>query len=209
MSRVPSWRAALGAGLLAVSLTGCISLLPKEKPSRLYRFGFTAADTPATPAATRFTVRAAPIGFDRAAASDRILTVDKDQVAYIAGARWVTPAADLFQSAVVRAFATTGDQARLVAAGEPIATDYVLKLDVRSFEARYEHGAAAAPTVRIELYAALIGRKDPGAGTSRLFVASAPASSNSVHAIALAFDSALGTVLTDLTNWVSAKGAAA
>ncbi len=197
-------------GIAALCLSGCISLLPKEKPVQMYRFGAGSATVaPATPSVAtgpRFTVRAAPISFDRAAATDRILTVTGDRTAYISGARWVTSASSLFEAAVTRAFQTQGRQARLLAQGEPSAADLVLKLDVRTFEARYAHGPGSAPTVAIEVYAALVDRKDPANGGSRVFQATSAAGSNSVHAIAEAFDAAVATVLGQITTWANARG---
>jgi len=201
--------ASVGAlGLLMIGLTGCISLLPKEKPAQLYRFGADVSNALPTPATgERFTVRLATLGFERAAAADRILTVNGDEVAYVASARWVGAASSLFEAAETRAFDTQAGKARLLAPGEPTAGDYVLKVEVRSFEARYEHGPNASPQVVVEVYAALTSRKDSSLGGSRLFQAVEPAESNSVHAIAGAFDKAVGTVLKELVAWVDAKGA--
>lgn len=199
--------AAVAAAALALaSLGGCISLLPKQKAAQLYRFG---AGEPATaaPAASvaRVTLRAAPTSFERAAAGDRILTASGDDAAYIAGARWVTAANVLFDDAVTGAFDTHGGPARLLARDEPAVADYVLKLDVRTFEVRYDHGRGAAPTVVVELYAALVGRQNATAGVSQLFRAEAPAGTDAVHAIAAAFDVAVGKVLGEMVAWVESK----
>lgn len=201
--------AAMAAMAALAALSGCISLLPKEKPVQLYRFGI---ETP-QPAATanisaRVTMRAAPTSFQRAAAADLILTVSGDQTAYLGGVRWVTDARDLFDAAVTRAFQGTPGPARLLARGEPAAADYVLKLDVRLFEVRYDRGLGTRPTVVVEVYAALVGHKQNTDGVSRVFHAEAPASSNAVHAIAAAFDSAVGTVLGEIVHWVEATATA-
>ncbi len=212
--RLPSVRAAApAAALLAtilavISLGGCISLLPKEKPAQMYRFG-TAEPPPASaaPSATgeaRVFIRAAPTSFERAAAGDRILTVSGNETAFIAGARWVTAASTLFEDAVPRAFDARGGPARLLARDEPAVASYVLKLDVRTFEVRYDHGRGAAPTVVVELYAALVGRQN-ASGVSQLFRAEAPASTDAVHAIAAAFDVAVGKVLADMVAWVESN----
>jgi cholesterol transport system auxiliary component len=198
------------AGLAALGLAGCISLLPKEKPSQLYRFGegppSEATSGPAA-GAPAFAVRLAPIGFDRPAATDRILTVSGDQTAYVAGARWVTSANVLFGSAVTRAFDAHGGPARLLAFGQLSHADLVLKIDVRTFEVRYPRVTGADPEVVVEAYGALI---DPAAAVGsergRLFQARVPAASNSVHAIAAAFDRAVTTVLSALTTWVDTRG---
>ncbi|MDQ2861358.1 MAG: ABC-type transport auxiliary lipoprotein family protein [Pseudomonadota bacterium] len=201
----------VAVAILASLLIGCISLLPKQKPAQLFRFGVSAP-----PAAThvlgqaRFSVQAVPISFERAAASDAILTVTGDEAAYIAGSRWVTSASSLFDAAVTRAFDADGGAARLVPRGEAVRPDYSLKLDVRAFEARYDHGQAAPPTIVFELYAGLIRRSNDAVAPTpaeRIFQASVPASENRAGAIAQAFDTAVTKVLGEMVVWVDAKGA--
>jgi cholesterol transport system auxiliary component len=145
-------------------------------------------------------------GFDRAAASDRILTVTGTQAAYIKGARWVTSSAGLFDSALQHAFDADQGPARLVDHGEIATTDYVLKLDVRTFEARYDNGQAAAPTIVVDLHAALDRTRDRTVVGDRSFKASVTASDNRVGAIAQAFDQAVAKVLGELVAWVDARG---
>ena len=196
------------AALATVSLGGCISLLPKQKAANLYRFGAEAAAT-AAPAGSeaRITIRAAPTSFQRSAAGDRILTIDGNEAAYIAGSRWVTAASVLLDDAVTRAFDAHGGPARLLARDEPAVADCVLKLDVRTFEVRYNHGRGSAPTVVVELYAALVGRQN-ALGVSQLFRAEAPAGTDAVHAIAAAYDVAVGKVLGEMVAWVDSKAVA-
>jgi cholesterol transport system auxiliary component len=202
--------AALALAIVAAaSLGGCISLLPKQKPAQLYRFGVTAAAPPAAAASgAHVTIRAAPTGFERATAGDRILTASGDETAYIAGARWVTAASALFDDAVTGAFDAHPGPARLLARDEPAAADYVLKLDVRTFEVRYDHGRGAAPTVVVELYAGLVNRQNATTSGNQLFRAETPAGGDSIHAIAAAFDVAVGKVLGEMVAWVDGKATA-
>ena len=198
---------AMLAGMIGLGLTGCISVLPKSKPAQLYRFGGDPSVTaPAQSTAPRFTVRNASIGFDHAAATDRILTVRGNQAAYIGGARWISPANTIFEAALTRAFDGHGGPARLVAAGEPAPGDFILRVDVRSFEARYEKGADAAPRIVVGVLAVLTDRKDGRIEARRLFEVASPAGSNSIHAITAAFDEAVRKILIELVAWVDAKG---
>ena len=207
--RAAAVAAPLVATILAIaSLGGCISLLPKQKAAQLYRFGEAPATAAPVGEQARVTLRAAPTSFTRAAAGDRILTMSGDETAYIGGARWVTAASVLFDDAVTRAFEARSGPARLLARDEPVVADYVLKLDVRTFEVRYDHGRGAAPTVVVELYAALVGRQSATTGVSQLFRAEAPAGSDSVHAIAAAFDVAVGKILGEMVAWVESKAGA-
>lgn len=200
-----SARGVAGAAL-ALALAGCITLLPKSPPAQLYRFGATSAGASST-VARAFTVRNGPINFDAASAGDQILSVEGDKTAYIGGARWITAATTLFEAASDRAFATRAGPARLLARGETAHADYVLKLDVRRFETRYDNGVGAAPTVLVEVYATLDDPTRPAAGRDHLFAASVGASDNRVGAIVRAYDGAVDQVLGDLVGWVNAKGA--
>jgi cholesterol transport system auxiliary component len=202
-------RAAGVAAVLAIlCLGGCISLLPKQKAAQLYQFG-AGPMRPPTPAGgpARVAIRAAPTTFVRAASGDRILTVSGDETAYIAGARWVTAANSLFEDAVSRAFEAHGGPARLLARDEPAPADYVLKLDVQTFEARYDRGRSAAPTVVVRVYAAIVGHRNDMSGVTQIFQAEAPAESNSVRAITAAFDVAVDKVLGDMVAWVDQTAA--
>jgi len=198
-----------GAMLVAAAslLAGCISLFPKADPAQLYRFGATTPQLQEMASGEpSFGVFLAATGFDRAAASDRILTVSGTQAAYIKDARWVTSSVGLFDSALQRAFDADQGPARLVDRAEIAQTDYVLKLDVRTFEARYDHGQAAAPTIVVEVHAALDRTRDRIVVGDRSFKASVTAGDNRVGAIAEAFDQAVATILGELVAWVDARG---
>ena len=202
--RILALVAAVGA---AASLAGCISVLPKTKPAQLYSFGGAIAPT-ATPApGPRFSIEVAPISFDRAAVGDRILTTTGNQAAYIKGSRWDVGAQYLFESALTNAFAADGGPARLMARGEAVRADYVLKLEVRTFEARYLQGQGAAPTVVVRVYAALAKTGDRALAGERLFTASVPAAENRAGAIATAFDQAVTQTLGQLAKWADTRGA--
>ncbi len=188
-------------------LAGCISLFPKTDPAQLYRFGTTTPQLQETASGEpSFGVLLMATGFDRAAASDRILTVTGTQAAYIKDARWVTTSVALFDSAVQRAFDADQGPARLVDRAEIARIDYVLKLDVRTFEARYDRGQDVAPTIVVEVRAALDRTNDRTVVGDRNFKASVTASENRVGAIAEAFDQAVASVLGEVVAWVDARG---
>jgi cholesterol transport system auxiliary component len=209
MRRTPAIRLALaGVLIFAVALAGCVSLLPKQKPVQMYRFeAALPTSPPAAPIPGQpFALRLAPLSFELAAGSDRILTVNGDRTAYIAGARWVSTADSLFDDALSRAFEAHAGPARLLERGEAAPADYVLKLDVRAFEVHYDRPNPSSPKVRVEVFAALDQRGAATLGATRLFTAEAPAGSNTVHDIATAFGAAVGKVLGDIVAWTDAKG---
>ena len=197
------------AAALASSLGGCVSLLPKTRPAQLYRFGADPADMAPADAKSpsgreKIGVVLGAIGFPRASTSDGILTVTGDETAYIGGVRWVAPARLLFQEAVQREFERRAQRAQIVDIGDVGAAGAILRIDVTSFEARYQRGA---PTVVVALSARLT-RSDGRLLDQRDFSDARSARSNSVSAIVKAFDGATDKVLTDVTGWTDAEVAA-
>ncbi|HLI66792.1 MAG TPA: ABC-type transport auxiliary lipoprotein family protein [Caulobacteraceae bacterium] len=201
-------RAILTLGA-ALALGGCISLFPKTPPAQLYRFGGDEAVASATAGSPRgFNVQRLPTGFERAADSDRILTVDGDSVAYIAGARWAAPAAILFDQAETAAFERSAGPARLLRTADSAAAPISLRLDVQTFEARYLAGPKAAPTVVVSVHALLINALTRKVMADQLFEGQAAASENRVGAIVQAYDAATADVLGRIVEWTGREGAA-
>lgn len=195
--------ASLALGLCA-SLAGCITLFPKEKPVQLYRFD--ASVQPMQSPGRGFAVRTGMSDFDPAAAGDRIMTVDGDQIAYVAEGRWSSPANQLFDQAVARGFNAPGDPAQLVGAGQPAKADYRLHLVVPRFEVRYANGPTSTPTIVVLVRASLDRQSDLTHIGTKEFGAEVPAADNRVGAIVQAFDQATTKVVGDLVVWVDEEG---
>jgi cholesterol transport system auxiliary component len=192
--------------LTTPTLSGCISLFPKADPVALYRFDGAQQAAAAQPgAAAPFALARIPTLFPRASAGDRILTVTGSQVAYIAGARWVSPASALFDEAVQRAFSGY-PPVRLAAVGEPGRPDYLLRLEVLTFETRYLNGPSAAPVVSVEVRASLTNARDRTPAGTRIFTVTTGATENRVTAIVAAYDTCVQTILSDLRQWVAQVG---
>jgi cholesterol transport system auxiliary component len=188
------------AAALVLGLSGCISLLPNEKPVPLYRFGVgIAPPAKALPGAERIGVARVPGQFQREASGDRMLTITGSKAAYIAGARWVAPAEALFDEALLSAFESGSGRVRLIPRGEPAKAAYVMRVDVRNFETHYNGGQ---PTVLVRVRAVLLRPQDRSAVSEQIFEAEAPASENRLHAIVAAYNQAVGQVLTDVVAWV-------
>jgi cholesterol transport system auxiliary component len=195
--------AAIGAALaLSAGLAGCITLFPKEAPVQLYRFD--AAVQPIQSSARGFAVRTGMADFDPPAAGDRIMTVDGDQVAYVATGRWSSPANQMFDQAVAHGFAAPGDAARLV--GSTGKADYRLRLAVSRFEARYPSGPTSTPTIVVVVRATLDRQSDYTLVGAQEFKAEVPAADNRVGPIVEAFDQATTKVVGDLVAWVDQQG---
>jgi cholesterol transport system auxiliary component len=193
---IPMRGAAL-ALLLPLMLGGCISLFPKPKPVQLYSFGQTIPAAAGSAAGSGVTVAKGATVFPPAASGDQLLTSTGDQQAYIGGARWVGPAAIMFDEDLMKAFDAPGAP-RLVARGDPIKANSTLRLDVRTFEARYP-----GPTVTVQVRATLIRNADRTIAGEKMFDASVPAADNRQAAIVAGFDGAVDKVIGDIRDWTA------
>ena len=192
-----------------LAMAGCISVLPKSKPSQLYRFGAAdpAADAARAPGGP--SIAKGPVTFDSSAATDRILTVTGDDIAYIAGARWVSPAPVLFDEALIRAFQAVPGAPRLIERAGAGRAPLVLTLDVQAFETRYDQGADAAPQVTIRIHAVLVRTEDRTVAADKLFAVTKRVSDNRVGPIVSGYDEAVAEVLSQIVTWASAVPQAA
>ena len=202
MMRSPILRlAVLGASALALS--ACVSLLPKSKPANLYRFGQPLAAEAVTAPAGQVGVLRTNATFQRESAGDRLLTVTNGNVAYIAETRWVAPAAVLWDAAVLAAFDADPGPVRIISRGEPASAAYILRLDVRNFETRYERGPKAAPTVVVRVRAAISATAGDRPIAEKIFEQRVTAAENRVSAIVPAYDRAVAGVLADVIAWTT------
>ncbi len=209
MIRLSSALRTLAIAGAAVSLAACVSLFPKADPATMYRFGAAADVAPKVePKGPMFGVLRATTGFPRAAATDQIMTVANGEVAYIADARWVSPAIVLFDEAVTQAFDIDNGPARLVSRGEGTRADFGLKLEVRSFETQYKNGPESVPDVVVSVRAVMVRNSDHTLVGDQIFEARVPAGDNRVSAIVPAYDAAVTQVLRDMLLWVNAGGSA-
>jgi len=183
--------------VLALGVSGCITVFPKTKPAQLYRFdGPHNATSGSIGTGPKVGVLRAAGTFTAAAAGDRILTVTGSEVAYLAQSRWAQQADTLFNEALVSTFNAGPGPARLVARGEPAKADYTLRLDVQRFEAAYDHGPRAAPEVRIEVHLVLIRNSDRALVRDETLSFAQRARGNRVSSIVTAFNQAVGETLT-------------
>ena len=197
--------------LLALSgaaLAGCVSLFPKQVPAQMYRFDARTTPPVATADdAPRAEVIAPPVVVARAAATDRILAVTGQETAYVAAARWISPAAVLWDETVRRAFAARAARVRLLTRNELSGGQAFLRLDVPEFEVRYA-APGAAPSARVTLHA-MFSHRNGTFSAEHTFTADAPAGADRVSAIVDAFDAGVEQVVAAAVAWSDAHADAA
>jgi cholesterol transport system auxiliary component len=197
---------ALAVAALSLGLGACVTVFPKRPPSQFYSFGreFPAQQT-SSPGGQRINVMRSLTVFDRAAAGDRLLTINGDQAAYIGASQWVSPASVLFDEAESRAFEADNGVARLVRPGGMSGVSADLRLEVQSFEARYPGDLKAAPTVVVRVRATLTSMTDRHIIGERAFESKQPAGDNRVSAIVHGYDAGVVDVLTQIVGWTDSQ----
>ena len=188
----------------AFALAGC-ALLSSPDPVQTYRFGGPAAASAAAEGqASLRQVSLRRVQFPEAVEGDKILGVTGTQTAYIAGARWVSPASDLYMESLENAFAAQATRVRLIGPRELTRGERSLDIDVRAFEARYD-APGAAPTVVVTARARLLALPDRTVAAERTFTVQQPAAENRVSAIVEAFDIATRDANAQIVAWTDAN----
>tara|TARA_R110002124_G_scaffold1383_5_gene8088 strand:- start:1010 stop:1624 length:615 start_codon:yes stop_codon:yes gene_type:complete len=196
----------LSAVTAAVAVLGGCSLLATPDPVQLYRFGAGAEVGNGPVLAEPIQVALRRIEFPDASKGDRILGITGTEAAYIAGARWVSPAEDLYAQSLQESFLSQASRVRLIGRRELTPTTRTLDIDVRTFEARYEQ-AGTAPLIVISATARMLRLPERTVVSERTFTVSQPASENRVSSIVAAFDIASRDLNTQIVDWTEVTAA--
>ncbi|MBI1239790.1 MAG: hypothetical protein GC199_10675 [Alphaproteobacteria bacterium] len=197
----------LAAGAFALALGGCsVGLIQGGEPDDLYDL------TPAHPDIAR----AAPVSWQlvieepsspNSIDTDRIaIRPAPREVKYVAGAKWADRAPALIQTLLVETFENSGG---IIAVGRRViglSGDYILKSDLRAFEA--ERTAEGKTAIHFRLHAKLLRVLSGTIIASRSFDGVATAASDQPRDIVAAFDQAVGPRLAELVTWTLREGEA-
>ncbi len=194
--------AAVGA--TALSLSAC-ALLSSPDPVQTYRFGGVSGQT-ATLVANPILVAMRRAEMPEASEGDKLLGVTGTETAYIGGARWISPASDLFTDALENAFASQATRVRLIGPRELARSTRSLDIDVRSFETRYP-APEAVPTIVVSARVRLLTLPERQVKVERIFTVEQPATANRVGAIVEAYDLATRDLNTQIVAWTEANAA--
>lgn len=182
------------------ALSGC-AVLSDPDPVQLYRFGSQTQEAPRPPAAgAPIPLLVRPVDFPEAVRGDRILGVTGYEAAYIGGARWVSPARELYTSSLEAAFATQATRVRAIGQREASTAQRTLDINIQSFEAQYA-APETAPEVVVSARARLLRYPERTVMSETSFTVRQPAAANSVSAIVEAFDIAVRDLNTQLVAW--------
>ncbi|MDH3737838.1 MAG: ABC-type transport auxiliary lipoprotein family protein [Alphaproteobacteria bacterium] len=129
------------------------------------------------------------------------------ELEYYARANWTDLAPAMIQTLVVESFENSG---KIVAVGREslgLRADFVLKLELREFQAEYT--ATGLPDAHVRLNAKIVKMPQRTIIGSESFEAKVGANADRIEDIVAAFDEALGKSLKDLVIWTLQIGQSA
>jgi len=197
-ARALGFLAALSLALAACSAS---SFLGKEEPPRLFELTPKSTFDEGLPIAewqllVEEPVAAAGIDTSRVALKNSPTTIN-----YFAGAEWSDRAPALVQTLMVESFENTD---RIVSVGREslaLRADYVLKLELREFQAEYFDTATGIPEVHVRLNLKLVKMPDRVIVAGETFGYKMSSPSNTMDDIVSTFNDALGKTLKRAVQW--------
>src|ERR1700736_2654186 len=188
------------ASAMALLPVGCASLLGLAPSPQLYRVTPQSnypANLPHLSKQILVDVPLAPAGLDtpRIALSRSAVSID-----YFADSEWTERVPLLVQTALLDSFENSGTIAAIGRESIGLGADFILKSEIRHFEALYD-----TPKGAPEVWVAIIARLANPAGRNIVAHASFErrerAAANDIGHVVLAFDEALGAVMADIVAW--------
>lgn len=187
--------------LSAAGLAGCGIVPDVNKPLTLYTVK-PRLSLAQPPARVSWQLVVAEPAAERDIDTTRIaLSRTANVIEYFADGNWSDTAPKMVQAKMIEAFESTD---AIVAVGRDAAglrADYILQSDLRDFQADYTNGAA---TAHIRLIAKLVQMPDRRITRTVTAEASAPAAGKDLAAIVIAFEQALGQVLSKVVAGILA-----
>lgn len=190
----------LALSTAALGLGGCVNLLPESTPNAVYRLSSPPpiARRGGDWTLVRVDMPQAPRGLG---GDDVAMLIDGQHLAYMSGAQWIASTPRIVQDLVFDSLHATDGHLSPARPEDGVRSDYELRLDIREFEAAYEQGMDAAPTVRVRFAARMVSQETREFVASEVFVAQVRASENRMRSIIDAFDAAAGQAARDLSVW--------
>ncbi len=157
----------------------------------------------------------APAGLDTARIAVAYSPIELN---YFARSNWTDRAPQMVQRLLIESFENSG---RIVAVGRDaigLRSDYVLKTELREFQAEYNASQAgvaggesgiptgAAPDIRVRINAKLVRMPQRVIVASENFEYIVEAKENTTRGIVIAFDEALGRTIKYLVIWTLTEG---
>lgn len=186
---------ALAVVLLAAGCAG--GLHSSAPPSQTYILRATAGPpAPITPRATATLQVQLPLSAPGLQA-ERIVIVQPDhRMSFYAGSEWAAQLPLMVEELAIERLRAAGDWGGVFDSGSTLASDYVLQIRIRRFEAEY--AGDAAPTAQVVFDCALARRSDHQVLSSFTAHGSAVAGANRMAPVVAAFEEAANAALGEV-----------
>ena len=187
----------------AAVVAGCAGVLPgRGTPPKLYSLSpksTYSAGLPTVPwqLVVELPICAETLNTPRIALSRDPLTLD-----YYGGARWSERAPALVQTLLVESFENSGRIVAVARKATDLRADYVLKTELREFQAEYT--GIGPPIVRVQLNAKPVKMPERTIIAAFKSEREIEAGGTEVIDVIYAFDEALGKVLKSIVEWALA-----
>lgn len=187
--------------VLCLAVVGCSSILPGSgrKPPQLYELSPKStfpAGLPKIRAQLLVETPAASAGLrsSRIAIKQQPTTLD-----YFADSEWTDLAPNLVQTLLIESFDNSGRIVGIEREGSGLRTDYLLKSDLREFQAELFTGQKEK--IRVRMHVRLVRWDNRDIVASEKFEATVPLDDGKIDSIVDGFDEALGKVLKRVVTW--------
>jgi cholesterol transport system auxiliary component len=195
-------RAFLFAVPLLVAPAGC-SLVPDRPVAQIYRLSPQMEDPRGHAIPNSKLVVDLPSA-SKSLDTDRIaLAQGRIRFDYYADSVWTDRLPALLQSLMVEALEANGRIAEVDRDIYGLTQGYLLRTEIRRFEAQYGEQANGSPEVAVVLALQLTANPEGRLVGDTLISARAHASENKVDAVVIAFDGATGEALTQTVAWIT------
>ena len=118
---------------------------------------------------------------------------------YYANANWTDVAPLMVQTLLIESFENSGKIVAVSRESTTLRADYLLKTELREFQAEYDQ--SGPPRARVRINAKLARMPDRAIIASHTVERTIRAEGNDLPAIAVAFDEALGSTMRRIVEW--------
>ena len=194
-------RPRLVAALLsAVLVAGCAGMIPgRGTPPKLYSLSPKSTFSPDLPTVAWQLVVETPVGAETLNTPRIALSRDPLTLDYYGNVLWSERAPVLVQTLLVESFENTGKIVAVARKATDLRADYVLKTDLREFQAEYS--GDGPPVAHVQINAKLVKMPERTIIAAFKSERSIEAAGTEMIDVVYAFDEALGKVLRSIVEW--------
>ena len=194
-------RLRLVAALLCAPLAAaCTGIIPgRGAPPKLYSLSPKSTYSPDLPTVSWQLVVEAPVGAETLNTARIALSRDPLTLDYYGNALWSERAPVLVQTLLVESFENTGKIVAVARKTTDLRADYVLKTDLREFQAEYS--GSGPPVAHVQINAKLVKMPERTIIAAFKSERRIAATGTEMIDVVYAFDEALGKVLRSIVEW--------